>query len=266
MTKIANRLKSVAKIALQQEWLRTIPAQHVDASLGIGRTLAVDYGYLRTLEEQRCCAASGAPLPWYTYPAIEFLDSVDWSMLDVFEYGSGASSLWWAARCRRLESVEHVPEWFERVQPTLPPNASVVLRTNRDNYITWVNKAGGFDAVVVDGIGEKYARWECCIAALQALRPGGMIILDNSDWLPQSCEFLRRAGFSQIDFNGFSPGNPKPGRTSVFLSGASLPYREHAPAVGGVKENWERPEEDPANFVRVLELAQAALSARTAMA
>lgn len=59
-------------------------------------TLAFDYGQLRTIREKRCIDKLGNPIPWYTYPAIEYLKTIDFSRKLVFEYGGGSSTLWWA--------------------------------------------------------------------------------------------------------------------------------------------------------------------------
>ena len=31
----------------------------------------------------------------YTYPCYEYLNSIDWTGADVFEYGTGFSTVWW---------------------------------------------------------------------------------------------------------------------------------------------------------------------------
>src|SRR5688572_10403591 len=49
---------------------------------------------------------SGQPIPWYTYPAIEFIRQLDFSQSTVFEYGSGNSTMFWAASAARVISVE----------------------------------------------------------------------------------------------------------------------------------------------------------------
>ena len=40
---------------------------------------------------------------------------------------------------------------------------------------------------------------------MQALTPGDMIILDNSDWHPKTAAMLLGSGVIQVDFTGFNP-------------------------------------------------------------
>src|SRR5437762_2857857 len=84
-----------------------------------------DDGWLRSFREERCVDAEGRPLPWLTYPAIEFLAARVRPEMRVFEYGSGQSTLWWAARVRQVISCEHDPAWAERLRDQLPANVTL---------------------------------------------------------------------------------------------------------------------------------------------
>jgi len=73
------------------------------------------------------------------------------------------------------------------------------------------------------------------------LSPHGMMIVDNSDWLPATCLYLRRAGLIQVDFSGFVPGNPHTQTTSFFLTPEfNFEHRQKIIPVGGTGYNWER--------------------------
>ena len=72
----------------------------------ICRILAFEYGHLRTAALGRPIDAEGRPVPWYTYPAIEFLRQLDFANASVFEYGSGNSTLFWCSIAREVISVE----------------------------------------------------------------------------------------------------------------------------------------------------------------
>ena len=65
------------------------------ASLKAARVLWRDYVHLKSVVAQRPVDADGRPLPWYTYPAIEYLEQLDFRDRTVFEFGSGASTLFW---------------------------------------------------------------------------------------------------------------------------------------------------------------------------
>ena len=67
-------------------------------------------------------------------------------------------------------------------------------------------------------------RAECAAAATKALAAGGVIILDDSDRINTSQEYvkaagcLQEAGLIQVDFYGFCPMNCYTKTTSLFLS------------------------------------------------
>ena len=59
-----------------------------------------DFAIERTIDEKVCMDRDGNPLPWYTYPAIEYLRQFDYKDKKVFEFGCGFSSLFWALRAQ----------------------------------------------------------------------------------------------------------------------------------------------------------------------
>jgi hypothetical protein len=79
------------------------------------RILACDYGQWSTIRSWNSVDKFGNPIPWYTYPATEYLSHLDFSRLTVFEYGSGNSTLWWAKRAKSVFSVEDDKDWFEKI-------------------------------------------------------------------------------------------------------------------------------------------------------
>ena len=70
-----------------------------------------------------------------------------------------------------------------------------------------------FDVIIVDG----RDRFMTVKQMAKSVDSGGLLILDNSDWYPNSCEFLRSEGFFQIDFVGFGPINNYRWCTSLFI-------------------------------------------------
>ena len=69
--------------------------------------------------------SDGAPLPWFTYAAIEFLaERVDRSWR-VFEYGAGNGTLWWSARVREVHAVEADAGWHAALAPRLLATARI---------------------------------------------------------------------------------------------------------------------------------------------
>ena len=234
-TIIPNRWLVALRLAIQPEF-EDFPLVAVPPAAGLLRRVVSTYGYGRSIVENAPVDASGSPIPWYTYPMVEYLDSFDLSELRVFEYGCGNSTLWWAARVREVVSVEDKPEWYAKVSEMLPANSQLLLEADESRYSESIKRFGSFDLIVVDGI----VRYQCCVEAVKHLNPGGAIILDNSDCLPRSTAFLRSTGLFEVAINGFTPLISRASRTSLFLSQPSrLRFKPHRPALAGAVEDWD---------------------------
>lgn len=185
--------------------------------LQLQRGLLFQYGWLKSWWQHRPIDAAGNPLPWLTYPAIDFISQFDFSDATVFEWGSGFSTLWWTSRCKQIVTVESNAEWISYIRPLLPPSVELIETTfDAEAEVQALN--GRFDVFVIDNHGP--FRWRCAQAAAANLAPGGFVILDNSDQCLKACAVLRDAGLTQIDFTGFAPGNAYAQTTSVFFRGS----------------------------------------------
>ena len=218
--------------------------QHWIKAWRLFKVLNFDYGYLRSVAVEKPLDSDGEPYPWYTYPAVEYLKQLDFSDKTVFEYGCGHSTLFWAARAARVVSVEHNAGWYDLVKGKLPANCTLVHEPESDAYAAAIAKFDAqFDVIVVDGLVTGRTRIKCARAAIPYLRDGGMIILDNSDWLPETARHLREAGLIEIDMTGFAPINDYTCTTSFFLHRAfafrPLRDRQPMPGIGARPYNWE---------------------------
>ena len=154
------------------------------------------------------------PLPWYTYPAIEYLQQYDFSNCDIFEFGSGNGSKFWSIRAHKITSVEFDPHWYERGIQELFSTQTLLLRTEKKEYVNTIHHNDSlYDVIVIDG---EY-RYNCTFEALKRIKGGGIIILDNADWFPNTAKLLRDDGFTQVDFIGAGPINSYAWCTSVFF-------------------------------------------------
>lgn len=183
---------------------------------GVRRGYLKRIGWVRSGWANACVDAHGDPVPWYTYPAIDFLLGRVQPSMRVFEYGSGQSTHWWAQRVQSVHAVEDDSSWFERVSSRLPSNVDLRLAdASGGDYAHSISKRGDvFDVVVIDGS----ARNDCASACVPFLAPDGVIIWDNSDAIHlfgEGLEFLENKGFRRIDFNGLTPLNMDPSATSV---------------------------------------------------
>ncbi len=180
--------------------------------------LAFELGQAKSLWRCECVDRDGNPIPWYTYPAIEFIEQLDFSNKIVFEYGSGYSSIFWARRCKKIVSIEDNREWYEKISKRLPRNAEYHLLQDKETYIGALDGyPEQFDVIIVDS-GQLSYRHSCAVTARRKIKSDGLIIVDNSDWLPKTCQFLRESDLIEVDMAGFGPLNSFTWTTSFFLS------------------------------------------------
>ena len=179
-------------------------------------------GHFRSSLRAASVDREGKPLPWYTYPCIDFLRVRDFSRQRVLEFGAGQSTLWWAPRVAALLAIEEDPSWAEKLRPRLPPQAEVHLASmaSAEACVADVHRIlegrGLFDVIVIDGL----YRSELVPLAIRTLAEGGIIVCDNSEGYGFREAFLPH-GMSRVDFYGMVPGVILDHCTSIyFRSGA----------------------------------------------
>ena len=226
--------------------LRRLVPRGLKPSFDAAAALLFDQGHLGSGRTGTCIDAAGAPIPWYTYPAIEYLRQLDFSDADVFEFGSGHSTLFWAARARHVVSVEDDRAWYDVLSRRLPPNAELILETDLYAYPRVIERRDArYDVIVVDGAARGNTRLKCAKRAVTALREGGLLILDNADWLPESARHLREAGLIQVDMTGLGPVNGYAWTTTLFFhrgfNRQPRSGRQPEAGVGSWPQTWETP-------------------------
>lgn len=178
--------------------------------------LAREYGQFKTIRRWECVDSANAKIPWYTYPAIEYLDNIDFSDKIVFEYGSGDSSAYWARKAKLVRSAEHNKEWYEKIKNEIAENQIIELCENEKDYLDAINKIPGqIDVIIIDGV----YREKCARLVQDHLSDGGIVILDNADWYKETSKYLReKLDLLEVDFHGFGPINSYTWTTSIFFT------------------------------------------------
>ena len=181
-----------------------------------------EFAIERSINEKVCLDKDNNPIPWYTYPAIEYLSQLDYSDKKIFEFGCGYSSLFWGNRAKSVISIEDNDNWYQKWQDEFHlDNLEIRKREEGEEYYNAIFEDNDkYDVIIVDG----KCRELCAASAMKALNKGGMIILDDSDRVNTSQEYIKainqlKAGnYIQIDFYGFCPMNNYTKTTSLFLS------------------------------------------------
>lgn len=184
-------------------------------------------GHFRSSLRAKAVERDGQPLPWYSYPCIDFLKTRGCANRSVLEFGAGQSTLWWAQRAREVLSFEGDAAWYERIRCDMPGNVALhlVSMESRDACLADVErilKASSprrFDVIVVDGLHR---------ADLARLAPGllsddGMIICDNAEGYGFQAA-LRESGLLRVDFIGHAPGVIMPHATSIYFRPGSFAF------------------------------------------
>lgn len=141
-------------------------------------------------------------LPGLALPAICFLDEYLTKDMKVFEWGSGASTIFFIQRCKELTSIEHDIDWYNKIGEAFSYRIGFALgdhvlltpqkgfnpdyassqpgyeAVNFQLYLWYIERFADelFDVILVDG----RARVACLKAAQPKVKPGGLLILDDS--------------------------------------------------------------------------------------
>lgn len=171
-------------------------------------------------------------MPWLPLSLLAYLEP----RLDPggvgFEFGSGGSTLWLAERVGSLTSVEHDPKWHtiieQELQDSRVGNCRYILREARprvagagvpgvggvdcgsrewegsfESYVKVIDQwpDGSLDLVLVDG----RSRPACLLHAAPKVRPGGYLILDDTDREHYDEAMRALDAWPRKDFRGARP-------------------------------------------------------------
>lgn len=176
-----------------------------------------EIGWIEAFNNKLPVDAENNPIPWVTYSFIDFISERLTKEMDIFEYGSGNSTFWYANRVNTVVSIEHDYDWYLRIKKSLPSNAVIYSKklVYGGEYAVFPNTLNSyFDIIIVDG----RDRVNALKNSLTALKPNGVIVLDDSerDRYNDGVTFLLNNGFKKIDFWGISPGLFYKRNTTVF--------------------------------------------------
>lgn len=183
-------------------------------------------------------------MPWLTFDSIDVLNALPLSSKKVFEWGSGGSTLFWLNKGADVVSIEHDRKWYEMMKTILPntenitymliepeesdmgsiltdpsdPDCYLSSDSNKHSYYKYASiidqyENNYFDVVLVDG----RARPSCLKHAVNKIKTGGLLILDNSDrdyYLNKTSRYLN--DFQRDIYAGAVPLLTQFSETSIF--------------------------------------------------
>lgn len=189
-------------------------------------------GHFRSSFKRSAVSAEGEPIPWYTYPCIDFLRHRSFEGKRILEFGGGQSTLWWAKRAKNIVTFEGDKNWYDKIKSSMPANVDLFLvsmdEPNRcvSEVIQILDAAnyGKFDIIIIDGL----YRFEMIEIARKVMSDSGAIVCDDAEGYGFYDGF-KNSGFNRVDFYGYAPCVILPHCTSIFFGNASFLLDPHHP-------------------------------------
>jgi hypothetical protein len=214
-------------------------------------------GYIESANFKKI-SRDGSPLPWFSYPAISFIENLNLTNRTVLEIGAGSSTFFWANRAKKVDSLEVKGEWFDKINKLsrnfsninlvgiseIDPRENSDIPPSRDFQNFWLEieqlltptelldineEAKGFSQSLFDLRGffqndvvviDGICRNLSLIMAGLYTNKSSIIILDNAERPEYSIgkKFLRNKGWFELPFHGMGALNPYGWTTSIYIT------------------------------------------------
>lgn len=114
--------------------------------------------------------------PWLSKEFQEWLIDFLKESKDIFEFGSGYSTIKLDKLPGNLISVEHDERWYNKISPKIK-NSDYKLLHPEEYHESILKYNKEFDLIIIDGI----YRMRCLKASLKQIKNNGFIVLDDSE-------------------------------------------------------------------------------------
>jgi precorrin-6B methylase 2 len=175
-------------------------------------------------------------IPWIPFKLKIWLDKILQPSMVVYEFGSGVSTIYLSTKVKTIISIEHEKEWFDltknelkkkgisnyeyrliepeklneensfRIKNVYRSNLAKFSNSHFKKYIESINAYPDkyFDLIFIDG----RARIGCILQSLEKIKPGGFLVLDDSNEKKYKIaeKILKR--YEKRDFFGIALLNP----------------------------------------------------------
>jgi hypothetical protein len=211
-------MRSIAKNILSKVFPKfTLSLRAINSLVINDNSYLYSTGWMRSKREGKPVNEDGREVPWMNYPVIRFLEDRFRKDFQLFEFGSGYSTLFYARLVQRVTSLEHDEEWLRAVRKIVPENVTLIFWEQDINgeYCQVINSTGQkYDVVIVDGID----RVKCIKQSIEALTSRGVILLDDSqrEDYREGIDYAKEKGFRALDFEGLKPTGHEVSRATIF--------------------------------------------------
>lgn len=216
-----NKIKNLIKSATPLKLLNKIRFKRYMKFFTTNRdSYLVKKGYIKSFYQSEPVNYLGNPVPWMNYSVVEFLNNRLNENLNMFEYGSGNSTIYFSSLVKYITSIEYNIEWYNRIKGLLEKreNIRLIYQPLGEDYINAIrNISKGenlYEVITIDGS----ERVKCAKIAMRYLTKNGVLILDNSERerYKEIFIFYKDAGFKEITISGMVPNGFYVYYTTIF--------------------------------------------------
>ncbi len=115
---LSQKVKTILKLLSEPKNLSALLSQRAFGYL-------LEVGWFESFKSLKSIDKDRKPIPWFSYPFIDFLTPRLSKEITVFEFGSGNSTLFFAERVKKVISIEHNKDWYQIVNKTKPDNVEL---------------------------------------------------------------------------------------------------------------------------------------------
>ena len=122
--------------------------------------------------------------PWLTLGAIVALERLVNSQMNILEFGSGGSTLFFSRRCKSVKSYEMNEAWYQKVKETLPSptNVTIIFGTALEIREALIKEPFEYYDLILADSGPSYDdRLDFANDSIPKLKVGGYLVIDNYD-------------------------------------------------------------------------------------
>lgn len=193
--------------------LRRLVRPRTWKSILLGVTDPANDAHWSFIERRNTSSYFTAPEPWIADGAVDYLSAQITNDSRVFEWGAGASTLWFVAHGATVTAYETEQEWIDLLGPHTKGRADIKLHMPTDTqYVT--PPLTGYHLILIDG----HQRSDCAVHVASAGESGQVVVFDDSDrpaHVRGAQALSQRAGSQQWHFPAITP-MMTPNLTSIY--------------------------------------------------
>ena len=165
-----------------------------------------DEGWITSFKTKTAIDKNGEPMPWLSYPLLDFLKPRLNNNMVLFEYGGGNSTLFYSNHVKEVYTVESDKQWYEIIKNPAKQNTHIYYEPIDETPVEYIEKPGKlnkkFHLIIVDGMN----RNECLLFCKDQLEANGVIIADDTNQYNYGSALaeIEKMGFKRLDFWGIA--------------------------------------------------------------